>query len=119
MIGFVRALVCTCIVNYVKEAVYFLMFECPACTVHCFKEVLHYVCRREMMIKDLMNSFDVYEDLLAKSQKGQEFYRKLESNVSKLLTRCQGLCKIQAEEREQIMNRHKPKGTCTSCYTQY
>lgn len=65
--------------------------------------------RREMMIKDLMNSFDVYEDLLAKSQKGQEFYRKLESNVSKLLTRCQGLCKIQAEEREQILNRHKPK----------
>ncbi|XP_062613644.1 tyrosine-protein phosphatase non-receptor type 23-like [Saccostrea cucullata] len=65
--------------------------------------------RREVMIKDLINSFDVYEDLLAKSQKGQEFYRKLESNVSKLLTRCRGLCKIQAEEREQIINRHKPK----------
>ena len=65
------------------------------------------------MTKDLMNSFDVYEDLLAKSQKGQEFYRKLENNVSKLQTRCQALCRIQAEEREQIINRHKPKGTHT------
>lgn len=66
MIGFVCVLVCICIVNYVKEVVCFLMFECLVCIVYCFKEVFYYVCRREMMIKDLMNFFDVYEDLLVK-----------------------------------------------------
>ncbi|KAL5005900.1 hypothetical protein ScPMuIL_017058 [Solemya velum] len=65
--------------------------------------------RRDAMVRDLMNSYDVYEDLLAKSQKGQEFYRKLETNVNRLLERTQRLCKTQQDERDQITNRYKPK----------
>ena len=66
--------------------------------------------RREATIEGLKNSFDVYEDLLAKSQKGLDFYKKLESNVNRLLERCRGICKQQAEERQQIIDRLKPKG---------
>ncbi|KAL3855251.1 hypothetical protein ACJMK2_014467 [Sinanodonta woodiana] len=67
------------------------------------------VVRRETMIKDLILSYDVYEDLLAKSQKGLEFYRKLENNITRLFERCQRVCKVQQEERDQVMARHKPK----------
>ena len=47
---------------------------------------------------------------MGKSQKGLEFYKKLEANVQKLLSRCRNVCKVQQEEREQMMNRYKPKG---------
>lgn len=66
--------------------------------------------RREATIEGLKNSYDVYEDLLAKSQKGLDFYKKLESNINRLLERCRGICKQQAEERQQIIDRLKPKG---------
>ncbi|KAK3591678.1 hypothetical protein CHS0354_040598 [Potamilus streckersoni] len=67
------------------------------------------VARRETMIKELILSYDVYEDLLAKSQKGLEFYRKLESNITRLSERCQRVCKAQQDERDHVMARHKPK----------
>ena len=69
-----------------------------------------YSFRRDQTIRDLINSYDVYEDLMAKSQKGLEFYKKLETNVGRLLARCRSVCKVQQEEREQITNRYKPKG---------
>lgn len=59
--------------------------------------------QRNMTISALMSSYDAYEDLLAKSSKGQEFYRKLETNVTKLLQRVKGTCKVQQEERETIL----------------
>ena len=62
------------------------------------------------MIRDLINSYDVYEELMAKSQRGLEFYKKLETNVGRLLARCKAVCKVQQEEREQVYNRMKPKG---------
>ena len=65
-----------------------------------------------MKIKELIQSYEVYEDLLAKSNKGIEFYRKLESNVSRLLDKCRDKCKVAEEERQQITNRLKPKGIC-------
>lgn len=72
--------------------------------------------RREGMINSLISSYDAYEDLLAKSFKGLEFYRKLETNVSKLLQRVKSTCKVQEEEREQILARNNkpnniPKAT--------
>ncbi|CAC5365468.1 PTPN23 [Mytilus coruscus] len=67
------------------------------------------ITRREATIEGLKNSYDVYEDLLAKSQKGLDFYKKLESNINRLLERCRGICKQQAEERQQIIDRLKPK----------
>ena len=62
------------------------------------------------MIQELIQSYDVYGDLLAKSQKGIEFYQKLDSNVSRLLDRVKRNVKVCEEEREQIIHRTKPKG---------
>ncbi|XP_069698409.1 tyrosine-protein phosphatase non-receptor type 23 isoform X3 [Periplaneta americana] len=59
--------------------------------------------KREATINALISSYDAYEDLLAKSSKGLEFYRKLETNVNKLLQRVKGTCKVQEEERDQIL----------------
>lgn len=58
--------------------------------------------RREAMISSLINSFEAYEELLAKAQKGLEFYRKLHTNVSRVLTRARSVAKVQDEERAQI-----------------
>ena len=62
------------------------------------------------MIQSLVHSYDVYEDLLSKSQKGVEFYKKLETNVARLHERTTRLVKQQDEERQQIIQRLKPKG---------
>ena len=62
------------------------------------------------MIHGLIESYNVYEDLLAKSQQGIGFYQKLEANVSRLNDRIRGVIKVQQEERQQIINRHKSKG---------
>lgn len=72
-------------------------------TANVRKSVEEVLKRREMTISSLINSYDAYEDLLAKSSKGLEFYRKLEINVSKLLQRVKSTCKVQEEEREQIL----------------
>lgn len=72
-------------------------------TANVRKSVEEIVKRREMTISSLIASYDAYEDLLAKSSKGLEFYRKLEINVTKLLQRVKSTCKVQEEEREQIL----------------
>lgn len=65
--------------------------------------------RRAHMLSSLNVSFDTYADLLAKANKGLEFYTKLETNVSKLLQRIKSTCKVQDEEREQILaKQNKP-----------
>ena len=63
--------------------------------------------KREAMVSALVSSYDAYEDLIAKSSKGLEFYRKLETNVSKLLQRVKSTCIVQDEEREQILLKNK------------
>jgi len=68
------------------------------------------VYRREQVVRDLINSYDVYEDLKTKSQKGLDFYRKLETNVGRLLQRCKSVCQVQREERQKMYDRYKPKG---------
>lgn len=78
--------------------------------------------RREFMISSLIASYDAYEDLLTKANKGLEFYRKLEINVSKLLQRVKSTCKVQEEEREQILaqdNKNLYNKTDTSTLTNY
>ncbi|XP_012225664.1 tyrosine-protein phosphatase non-receptor type 23 [Linepithema humile] len=72
-------------------------------TANVRKNVEEILKRREIMISSLINSYDAYEDLLAKSSKGLEFYRKLEINVAKLLQRVKSTCRVQEEEREQIL----------------
>lgn len=72
-------------------------------TANVRKNVEEVVKRREITISSLIASYDAYEDLLTKSSKGLEFYRKLEINVAKLLQRVKSTCKVQEEEREQIL----------------
>lgn len=72
-------------------------------TANTRKNIEDILKRREITVSSLINSYDAYEDLLAKSSKGLEFYRKLEINVSKLLQRVKSTCKVQEEEREQIL----------------
>ncbi|KAJ1520087.1 hypothetical protein ONE63_004309 [Megalurothrips usitatus] len=61
------------------------------------------VRKRQSVINALITCFDAYEDLLAKSSKGHEFYNILETNVIKLLGRVKSTCKVQQEEREQML----------------
>lgn len=63
--------------------------------------------QREGTVSSLVSSYDAYEDLIAKSSKGLEFYRKLETNVNKLLQRVKSTCKVQDEEREQMLTKNK------------
>lgn len=55
--------------------------------------------KRETMVASLIASFEAYEDLVAKTQKGVEFYKKMQANVGKLLTRLRSVVKVQDEER--------------------
>ncbi|KAL3183095.1 hypothetical protein MRX96_006875 [Rhipicephalus microplus] len=55
--------------------------------------------RRDAMVASLIASFEAYEDLVSKTQKGIEFYKKMQTNVSKLLTRLRSVVKVQDEER--------------------
>ena len=66
--------------------------------------------RRSTKVDHLIQSYDVYQDLLGKCQKGVEFYQKLETNVHVLLERTQRVCQSQEEERKLVMDRLKPKG---------
>ena len=61
-------------------------------------------------MKDLINSFEKYEELLAKSTKGQDYYRRLNEAVVKTLERCRSECKVRQEEREMITSKYAPKG---------
>lgn len=61
--------------------------------------------KRNNTINALMTSYDMYDDLLAKANKGIDFYGKLETNVSKLLQRIKSACKVQEEERDQMLAR--------------
>lgn len=57
--------------------------------------------KREQFFSSLIASYDVYEDLLGKSTKGLEFYRKLQTNIQKLLARVRAARDVQDEERQQ------------------
>ncbi|XP_033238229.1 tyrosine-protein phosphatase non-receptor type 23 [Drosophila pseudoobscura] len=59
--------------------------------------------KREHFYSSLAASYDVYEDLLAKSAKGLEFYKKLAGNIQKLLSRFKSARDVQSEERQQRM----------------
>jgi hypothetical protein len=59
----------------------------------------------------LITSYDTYEELLGKSQKGQEFYKKLSHNVNQLLSRMRSTCQVQQEERAQQLATQTTKGT--------
>lgn len=57
--------------------------------------------RREDRIQELITSYTVYDDLIAKSNKGIDFYKKLEVTVSKLLARTKELVQASQNERKE------------------
>ena len=63
---------------------------------------------RNEMIGSLVASFYAHEDLLHKATKGLEFYDKLDSNVTKLLHRVEGVVKVQQEERDAVLAKQVP-----------
>ena len=58
---------------------------------------------REEMVESLVASYYAYDDLLVKAAKGLEFYAKLDTNVTKLLTRVKGIVTVHQEERDAIL----------------
>ncbi|XP_035708755.1 tyrosine-protein phosphatase non-receptor type 23 isoform X2 [Folsomia candida] len=68
------------------------------------KKTVQVMKRRDKVIEDLISSYESYDELLNKCNKGIEFYTKLDTNVQKLLQRVRSVCKVQEEERETAMN---------------
>nr|XP_034827526.1 tyrosine-protein phosphatase non-receptor type 23 isoform X1 [Maniola hyperantus] len=73
--------------------------------------------KREGLINALITSYDTHAELLGKSQKGLEFYKKLSHNVNGLLTRVRSVCQVQREERAQLMATQKAPTPVTSAAT--
>lgn len=65
--------------------------------------------KREQFYASLVASFDVYEELLSKSAKGLDFYKKLYGNIQKLMSRVKAARDVQEEERQQILKKSLPK----------
>lgn len=59
--------------------------------------------KREQFYSSLVASYDIYEDLMTKSVKGHDFYKKLQTNIMKLLSRVKAARDVQEEEREQLL----------------
>ncbi|XP_046962007.1 tyrosine-protein phosphatase non-receptor type 23 [Vanessa cardui] len=70
--------------------------------------------KREGLINALVTSYDTHAELLGKSQKGLEFYRKLSHNVGGLLARLRSVCQVQREERAQILAAQKAPAPASS-----
>ncbi|XP_067930761.1 uncharacterized protein [Watersipora subatra] len=66
--------------------------------------------QRGLRVEALVYSYDVYEDLLDKQQKGMQFYQKLQQNIQRLLEKTTGLHSAQKKERDMITEKMKPKG---------
>lgn len=54
---------------------------------HFIKAVAETKYKRDIFFSSLIASYDVYDDLLGKSLKGLEFYKKLQSNIHRLCAR--------------------------------
>ncbi|XP_022126912.2 tyrosine-protein phosphatase non-receptor type 23 isoform X2 [Pieris rapae] len=58
--------------------------------------------KRDAMLNGLITSYDSFGELVNKSTKGLEFYRKLQHNLTALLARARSVCQVQREERAQL-----------------
>ncbi|XP_030747813.1 tyrosine-protein phosphatase non-receptor type 23 [Sitophilus oryzae] len=83
--------------------------DCYAGAVNTRRYIQDIIQKRNSTVQALIASHDSYDDLLAKANKGIEFYTKLETNVSKLLQRIKGASKVQQEEREQMLAKSTAK----------
>lgn len=68
---------------------------------HFIKTVSDTKHKRDIFFSSLIASYDVYDDLLGKSLKGLEFYKKLQSNIQRLCARVRSARDVHDEERQQ------------------
>ncbi|XP_031622159.1 tyrosine-protein phosphatase non-receptor type 23 isoform X2 [Contarinia nasturtii] len=68
---------------------------------HFIKAVAETKHKRDIFFTSLIASYDVYDDLLGKSLKGLEFYKKLQSNIHRLCARVRSARDVHDEERQQ------------------
>ncbi|XP_076057743.1 tyrosine-protein phosphatase non-receptor type protein myopic isoform X2 [Oratosquilla oratoria] len=69
------------------------------------------MAQRRSFIDSLLASYFAYKDILTKAQDAQDFYEKLEGQVNKLISRVKSVCRVQDEEREEMLNASVKKFT--------
>lgn len=79
--------------------------------IKAFADAKH---NRESFFSSLIASYDVYDDLLSKSLKGLEFYKKLQSNIHKLQSRVRAARDVHDEERQQRLASLNKKSLATA-----
>ncbi len=62
------------------------------------------------MIRSLIESYDVYEDLLSKTQKGITFYENVNATVNQLMDKARRITVADEEERQMTIARYRSKG---------
>lgn len=81
---------------------------------HFIKAVSETKHKRDLFFSSLIASYDVYDDLLGKSLKGLEFYKKLQSNIHKLCARVRSARDVHDEERQQRIDSMNKKALSQS-----
>lgn len=81
---------------------------------HYIKAVSETKHKRDIFFSSLIASYDVYDDLLGKSLKGLEFYKKLQSNIHKLCARVRSARDVHDEERQQRIDSMNKKAMSSS-----
>ncbi|CAL8111900.1 unnamed protein product [Orchesella dallaii] len=61
--------------------------------------------KKDKVIQSFLNSYEAYDELISKCNKGIDFYTKLNANVEKLVQRVRSVCKVQNEERDSNMEK--------------
>lgn len=80
---------------------------------HFIKAVSETKHKRDVFFSSLIAAYDVYDDLLGKSLKGLEFYKKLQSNIHKLYARVRSARDVYDEERQQRIDSMNKKAMST------
>ncbi|KAG7154429.1 Tyrosine-protein phosphatase non-receptor type 23-like 1 [Homarus americanus] len=70
--------------------------------------------QRTETVSSLLASYTAYMNILKKAEDAQEFYRKLEGQVNKLASRVKSVCRVQDEEREDVLSANVKKFTASS-----
>lgn len=81
---------------------------------HFIKTVSETKHKRDIFFSSLVASYDVYDDLLGKSLKGLEFYKKLQNNIHKLCARVRSARDVHDEERQQRIESMNKKAITSS-----
>ncbi|KAK2708882.1 tyrosine-protein phosphatase non-receptor type 23-like isoform X2 [Artemia franciscana] len=94
---------------YAQENILQALIETNARFADTRKAINDILAARDDTIKALIDAYDVYDDLRAKTESGIEFYKKLDENLDKLQKRLSSVCSVQEEEREETLKKRELK----------